>query len=238
MQADLAHRWLAGPIALTLTLLPGPLLAAAMGIAPMRVDLRPEQRMGVVTVRNNDPEPVMVQVQAFAWPDGSATEALQPTREILAVPPIVTIPPGQQQVVRVALRAKPALKQEAAYRVLISEVPRERADGGNGVRFAVRFSVPVFVTPPGAAPAVSWSLVPGQAGPTLRATNRGTAHLHVRRVKLGGRPAGVAEEAAYILAGGAHDWPLGGGPTLRGPVKLTAETNLGPVEATVAGPGG
>lgn len=66
--------------------------AASLSVAPTRVELGPGDPAAVVTLRNNAAEPVMVQVQTFAWPRTMASDDLEPTRELLAVPPVAELP--------------------------------------------------------------------------------------------------------------------------------------------------
>ena len=224
--------------ALLLAALPLPVPAASLTVAPTRIDLAGDDRAEVVTLRNNAAEAVMVQVQTFAWSDGPATAELTPTRDVLAVPPVFELAPAGSQIIRVALRAAEAGDRERAYRLLITEVPRG-GGGGTGVRFALRLSLPVFVTPPGAAPRAVWSLVGSGAERRLVLHNEGSAHLQVRRITLGqaegDREPSVIETPAYVLAGQEHAWPLparAGAATLR----LEAETSVGPLSATLVPP--
>lgn len=223
-----------------LAVAPGPAAAAALGVSPMRLDLPPDRPTASLTVRNNDSVPVMIQVQPLAWPANLPTDQLGATRDLIAVPVLATIPPGGQQVVRVALRARADLARELTYRLLVSEVPQEAGAGRSGVRFALRFSLPVFVTPLRSAPAVIWSLLPSGGGYALEATNRGNAHLQVQKVQLGeGAGARLLEGSAYLLAGTSYRWPLGAPPAAAGrPLTLRADTDLGEVRASVAPAGG
>ena len=218
------------------TLAPGGLEAASLTVAPTRVDLAEGETSAAVTLHNNDADTVMVQVQTFAWPDGPATVDLQPTRALLAVPPIAEIAGRGRQIIRVALRAPLIGPQEHAFRLLITEVPRGSAKA-TGVRFALRLSLPVFVTPKDAEPSPVWSLrASGQGAVTLVLRNEGHAHLQVRRIAW--RPDGRAGQAtsidapAYVLAGREHGWPLPSG-IAAGPIQLEAETNIGPLHAIV-----
>lgn len=206
--------------------------AASLGIAPLRLDLGPSQRIATVTVRNDEATPVMIQVRTFAWPRTPATEDLEPTRDLVAVPAITTIAPGGQQVVRVALRGGGTEGVERAFRLIVAEVPQE-ADGPDaGIRFALAFSLPVFVTPPSAVPDPGWSLVDGARGGTsLRVTNAGTAHLQVRGITVLGDPGGRIGQQAYVLAGREHEWPLPARPS--GPISLKVDTDRGEIETTV-----
>ncbi|MFL5337075.1 MAG: molecular chaperone [Geminicoccaceae bacterium] len=214
--------------------------SASLSVAPTRVELGPGDPAGVVTLQNNAAEPVMVQVQTFAWPRTAASDDLEPTRELLAVPPVAELPGNGKQIIRVALRASLTGNREHAYRLLITEVPRG-GSSGTGVRIALRLSLPVFVTPPGAAPKPVWSLRQEQGIAHLVLVNDGNAYLQVRRIVLHapGRPtpAQTIESPAYILAGQEHSWPLPAG-TAATTLQLEAETNVGPLPATVVLPRG
>ena len=90
------------------------------------MELGPGDPAGVVTLQNNAAEPVMVQVQTFAWPRTVASDDLEPTRELLAVPPVAELAGNGKQIIRVALRAALTGSREHAYRLLITEVPARR----------------------------------------------------------------------------------------------------------------
>ncbi len=218
-----------------LAFLPLPVLAASLTVAPTRVDLAGDDRAEAVTLRNNAADPVMVQVQTFAWEHGPATAELTPTRDLIAVPPVFELPADGSQIIRVALRGPAQGARERAYRLLITEVPRG-GGSGTGVRFALRLSLPVFVTPAGAKPDAVWSLRGRGAGRELVLRNDGTAHLQVRRIVLGGDGAGAAarvlDTPAYVLAGQEHAWPLPAAAASTD-LQLEAETSIGPLSATV-----
>jgi fimbrial chaperone protein len=209
--------------------------AASLSVAPTRLELGPDDAMAVVTLQNNADVPVTVQVQTFAWPRTPATDDLEPTRELVAVPPVVALAPNGKQLIRVAPRARPSDTQERAYRLVITEVPG--GEGGSGVRFALRLSLPVFLTPEGARPDPVWTAVADRNGPLLELANRGTAHLQLRRILLRARgrtdPVQVIEAPGYVLSGQAQTWPLGEAARAQTTLQLLAETNLGPIEAIV-----
>jgi len=215
--------------------------AASLTVAPTRVEFLGNDQASAVTLQNNAAEPVMVQVQTFAWPDGPATAELVPTRDLIAVPPVFEIAGNGRQIIRVALRSPLPGPREHAFRLLITEVPRGGA-ATTGVRFALRLSLPVFVIPDGARPEPQWSLRgrgSGQFDLVLR--NVGDAHLQVRRItwRPEGRPGPTTgiEAPAYVLAGREYSWPLPGG-AVAGPIELQAETSLGTLPATVSPPRG
>lgn len=221
--------------ALLMAILPMSGFAASLSVAPTRIDLKVGHATGVVTLQNNAAEPVMVQVQTFAWPRSPASADLEPTRELLAVPPVFELAGNARQIIRVALRGEPAGDREQAYRLLITEVPRGAA-ASTGVRFALRLSLPVFVSPPGAAPQPVWFVRDAAGGRELVLRNDGTAHLQVRRIVLRPLSHGTAAETievpAYVLAGQEHGWPLRRSSAAR-EFALEAETSIGPISVPV-----
>jgi fimbrial chaperone protein len=209
-----------------------PALAGNLTVAPTRIDLGGARTSGSVTLENNAREPVLVQVETFAWAGSVATADLEPTRELVAVPPVFSLAPGAKQIIRVALREPGARPAESAYRLLITEVPRSAGVRGGGVQFALRLSLPVFATPAGAAPRPHWLLRRHGKGGELELVNAGSAHLQLRRLRL--RGADGKEEAidrpGYVLAGQRQAWsvklPVRPGATF----VLEADTNIGELE--------
>jgi len=218
--------------------------AASLGIAPTRVTLGLTDRSAAVTLENQADQPVTVQVQTFAWPRSAASDQLEPTRDLLAVPAVASLEPGAKQIIRVALRAPRQGSVERAYRLLITEVPTAQREDGLGVRFALRLSLPVFVAAAGARAEPSWAARRDGARALLELSNRGSAHLRVRRIELRAagpghdRPAQVIDAVAYVLPGQTQSWPLAAAASAQRELKLQADTDLGPLEAELVLPPG
>ncbi|HFD14905.1 MAG TPA: molecular chaperone [Rhodospirillales bacterium] len=216
-----------------------PLAAAALSVAPTRLELGPGQGSDAVTLRNDGDRSVLVQVDTFRWTGPLTQDALEPTRELLAVPAIFRVPPGGRQVIRVALRRPFAGTTEVAYRLLIAEVPEETEARPGGVRFTLRLSLPVFVTPPGAQPRPEWSLHRQGRKYLLVLRNTGNAHIRIRKLRLRSPDGGVViepdEPVAYVLAGGRHVWELPAASLRRGgPYILEAESQGGPISVPLS----
>ena len=226
--------------ALLMTLLPLPATAASLSVAPTRVDLVAGDATGVVTLQNNAAEPVMVQVQTFAWPHSPASADLEPTRDLLAVPPVFELAGNARQIIRVALRGARHGRARACL---------PAADHRGAARRHRRHRRPLCPAaqparvrhPAGAEPKPVWSVRQTAGASELVLRNEGTAHLQVRRIVLRsagrGAPAGTIDTPAYVLAGQEHAWPL---PSVAGStaLQLEAETSIGPLSATVAPPRG
>jgi len=234
-------RALVRPALLALLLLyggwPATVLATSLSVAPTRVELTPNARSGSITLENTGGTETTVQVETFAWTHGTSVEALEPTRGLLAVPAVFVLPAGERQVIRVATR-EAASDVEATYRLLITEVPTEDPNTAAGIRFALRLSLPVFITPAGAKAQPRWSWQHGADGRSLEVENTGNAHLHIRRLtihdKSTGRLLAEIDQPSYVLAAGRHSWP-DLVPAGAGPVIVEAQTNLGDLSLDLEG---
>jgi len=146
-----------------------------------------------------------------------------------------------KQIIRVALRGVPPASTEQAYRLLITEVPGGGA-AGTGVRFALRLSLPVFVTPADAVARPVWSLGLDNGRQVLRLVNEGAAHLHIKRLTIRSasapEPVQTIDAAVYLLPGQEQAWPLSDRARAQSTLQLEAESNLGPIEASLVLPQG
>ena len=210
--------------------------AGTLKVSPIKVFLPADGKSEVIRVRNPDPTPALVQVQAVAWTNVEGLDQAERAEEILAVPPIFEMGPNSEQVIRLAHREGDGTI-EKAYRLLITEVPEEVDEGG--VAFAVRLNMPLFVTPLGAVPDPEWRFEVTSAGEReLILANRGSAHLMVKSLELRGaghsKPIFQTDQFAYALAGKEQRWSLGyDQKALPGSLEVISETNLGPQQSPV-----
>jgi len=217
--------------------------AGSFAVSPVRATLSAQQPVGSLTVRNDGDEATVVQLEVVGWTQQQGgRDSYAPTKEILATPPIFTVPPGGMQTVRVGLRRAPDAQQELTYRLYLQEVPPPPKPGFQGMQVALRIGVPVFVAPPvPAKPVLRWQAARAPDGGSLRLTltNSGNAHVQVANFRLalpgGAQPLATQDVAAYVLPGQSRDWsvkvsPLPAAGTTLG---LAAQTDAGDAEATV-----
>ena len=222
-----------------------PAFAGTFTISPLRVDFADATGMAVLTVRNEDATPVVVQTQGLAWSQEAGQDALTPSRDILISPAVFTLQPGGSQLVRVALRRNVDPVRELTYRVLLQEVPQVASPGFNGLQVVLRLSVPVFVEPlTPAAAQVAWIASRGDDGRlSLSARNDGSAHarIHGFSVKTADGATTVLDqpELAYVLPGSSRHWTFDDnkntrlnaqsttGPGMAGPYRLEGTTDRG-----------
>ena len=180
----------------------------------MRVDLAAQSTTGVVTIRNQEDQPVVVQAETMLWQQTIAGDQLAPTRDVLVTPAVFTIPPKGSQVVRLALRRDADPRTELSYRLILTEVPQQAAPGFNGLNMALRMSLPIFVAAQAPTePQVQWSAARSQDGEvSVTALNAGSEHARVLDLTVSPQP-GDGEwlrqpGAYYVLPGQSRSWAI------------------------------
>ena len=123
--------------------------AANLQISPVTLTMRAEQTAAGITLQNLGEAPLFGQVRVFLWDQANGEEALAPTQELVASPPIVEIAANSRQTIRLVRTQAGTSAQERTYRVLIDEVGRDDDPARSGVDIRLRYSVPVFVLPSG-----------------------------------------------------------------------------------------
>jgi fimbrial chaperone protein len=208
--------------------------AGSFNVRPTRLELSAAQPTDMLTITNPTAAETVIHVQANLWSQQDGADVLEASRDLIAVPPLFTLPPGASQVVRIGLRSAPPPAAERTYRLLLREVPPPPMEGFSGLQVALNLSLPVFVQPAGPArPVLSWSLGRNDTGQTtLELDNRGNAHTQVLAVML--RNAEETIEGrnlpVYLLPGQHRTWRLDTDASAGTRWTLTAATDAGPVE--------
>jgi fimbrial chaperone protein len=227
--------------ALALLLLSPTLVAAAeWNVDPVRVELSAQQQTAAIIVRNESDQPSSIQIQAVSWSQVNGMDVYIPTRELLVSPPIATIPPKTDQVIRVALRRAADPSKELAYRINLQELPTEQAPEATGVQMALRIGLPVFVQSlkGDAAPKMAWSVARvSDSQLRVQVRNQGNAHVQISDFSLhaAGAAQAVTSESAssYVLAGQSREWLLRTSPSqtiANGRLRLMAFTDADKVD--------
>lgn len=183
--------------------------AAEFTVTPVRIFMTPRDRAVAVTVTNEGADEVVMQADLYSWrqkPDGS--DELTLTEDIVLSPPILRVRGKSRQVVRLARLVPPPTSEEQTYRLIVREVPEARPLRGPnelGVQVALAFSLPVFITPPGAKPALQCELKrAGQEAAQAWCENNGRAYAQARSFALvdgKGERIATRDSGGYILPG-------------------------------------
>lgn len=211
--------------------------AGTFVVNPVRATLSASQSVGALTVRNDGAEPTVVQLEALSWSQQDGKNVYGSTREILATPPIFTLPPGGSQIVRIGLRRAPDPERELSYRLYLQEVQPPPKPDFQGLQVALRIGIPVFVLPSSPAkPVLHWQLSRTPQGQLkLTLSNTGKAHIQVanfRFVPAGREPLPTLQVAAYVLPGQSRDWLVDAAPAPPpgSALRLFAQTDAGDIQ--------
>ena len=188
--------------------LPAAALAGSFQVTPISVTVPHGRPIAAITVKNEADEPVSIRVLTFRWTQEGGEDVHTKTSELLASPPIFTIPARGTQLVRVGL-AKPASEGELAYRVILEEIPR--ADPAAGLRVTLRLSIPFYKQPKVAGRAeTAWSATRSRSGALkIEGVNSGALHDHVLRIdaldERGARTT-LVDRPGVVLPGSRRQW--------------------------------
>jgi fimbrial chaperone protein len=225
--------------------------AASMNIAPIPVVITGGATSTMVEITDEGEAPVRVQVTAFDWTQTpSGGDKLEPSGEILVFPSIVEIRPGASRKVRVGTQGGYGAT-EKSFRLLFAELPSDSspaASSGDLVSVLTHFSVPLFVTRPGAVPVAQIEGASASKDHLLFGVrNVGSAHALISKVTVefrgdGGRPLRSKDFPGwYVLPGQLRpfDIPIGPSLTCEGAKSIVVSAALGPaltVHATLDRP--
>ena len=194
----------------------GMVLAVELGISPLRVRLAPGHNAGSVTLVNHGDGTIAMQVEAFEWgQEDGGLDWYSTTPAVLAVPPIFELAPGDTQLIRVGLLTPRDASDEAAYRLVLTELKPPAASADNpGLRMRTRVSIPIFVAPEAALRQMlgleEFVVVNGMA--RIRLHNHGNTHVRLERLQLVGdgerETPSVKDLATYLLPGVSREFLL------------------------------
>lgn len=192
-----------------------PVAASSLQVSPTGLDLTAAQNADSLTLSNAGDAPLRAQVQVFRWTQKDGKDILEPTREVVATPAMLSIAPGTKQLVRVVRLAPPAA-QESSYRIIVSELPGATGKPMKaGLTFLLKYSLPVFIAPQvatGTPTSVKPVLSAQLRGNELEVRNSGRQHARLSQlvwIDAAGRRRELAPGLlGYVLAGQTMQWPV------------------------------
>ena len=184
-----------------------PASAGVFSVTPVRIFMAPTDRAIAVTITNEGDEELVMQADLFLWkqkPGGQ--DDLTLTEDMFLSPPIIKLAPKSRQVVRLARLSAAKPTEQHTYRMIVREIPEARpAKQDMQVQIALAFSMPVFITPPGAKAKLDCT-VERVSADTVKTTceNTGTGYSHPTSLLLTrntGEKIASQESGGYILPG-------------------------------------
>jgi fimbrial chaperone protein len=214
------------------------LQAASLQVAPVLVEVPTPAATSTVRLRNEGPKPLDAQIRIFRWTQVDGADVLTPTDEVAASPPLASLRPSSDYTVRIVRTNKEPVVKEESYRLLIDELPGATTGAPATVNIALRYSIPVFFTAPGAAPKLSWDLQQRANKPIIVVSNAGDRRIRLSKLKFTDGRGAIAYFgdglAGYVLghSSRAFDVPANAkGFGAGGVVAISAQGDTGPIEA-------
>ncbi|MBB3227921.1 fimbrial chaperone protein [Luteibacter sp. Sphag1AF] len=217
----------------------GTAMASGLQVSPIGLQLAPDAQADALWLTNTGSDIIHAQVRVFRWTQVDGKDVLEPSRDIIVSPPMITVAPGERQLVRVIRGADAPADTEASYRVLVDELPVDQ-DSKPGLRFVLRYSIPVFLSPTDGRAVVAnlraqW--VDSPEGPAVRVINTGNGHAQLADLAIAGpnnrHTTVLPGLVGYTLPGSTMTWRLPEG-TRRAGATLRVRINGDASESTLA----
>lgn len=195
-------------------------VASGLQVSPISLSLQARETASGLTLSNSGDDMLHAQVRVYQWLQDEKGDQLTPSRGLLASPPMLELKPGEKQLIRI-IRAKAPPQGtgavEAAYRIMVNELPIKAATQTTGLQFALSYSLPVFVQPVGVtktSPQLQWSshLQADGKAIKLRVSNTGNSHAQLAGLSFI-NTAGISTDInpgllGYVLPGAIMNWTL------------------------------
>jgi fimbrial chaperone protein len=214
--------------------------AGALQVEPVLVDVAAPGAASTVTLRNEGTTPIDAQIRVFRWSIVNGKERLDPTDDVVASPPSVTLTPKGQYIARIVRTSKQPVAGEESYRLLVDQLPDLSQQRNGAVNLMVRYSIPVFFGAPNKKnPTVAWSVATNGDKVTLTAHNSGERRLRISALSLRdatGKSLSFGNGlAGYALGQSAVSWTIPRhGFTPNGAISVTAQSDGGPIQAVAS----
>ena len=118
--------------------------AASLQVAPILLEFSSQEKVKELWLTNTGNESIRAQVRVNAWTQSNDQDILTNSKDLIASPMVLSIPPGQRQLVRLIRNIQIKNTTEQAYRLIVDELPNSQTDVQSGLQLLLKYSIPVF----------------------------------------------------------------------------------------------
>ncbi len=181
--------------------------AGTFSVTPVRIYMSQRDKAVAVTITNESDDDMVMQADIYVWkqkPGGQ--DELAPSEDLFLSPPIIKLAGKSRQVVRLARISPAKSDQQLTYRMIVREIPEARAAKDKvQLQIALAFSMPVFITPPGAKNKLDCA-VERTAANAINAACENTGNAYAQVIDLAllnqaGEKLATRDTGGYILPG-------------------------------------
>lgn len=165
-----------------------PVFGSSLQVYPVRLEMVPRQKTTSLEVVNTGEEPIVFEIKPVKWKNIFGQDRLEDTNDIIISPPILSIAPGEKQIIRVGITVPPDPHRGGVYRLKLREVPSpdEKVAPRLGIRALLNVSVPLViapVVPP--KPQANWTVRKvGKDKVVVGMQNTGESYISLNQISL------------------------------------------------------
>lgn len=209
-----------GSIFLVSLLLSTNAVASGLQVSPISLSLQSKENASGLTLSNTSDDTIHAQVRVYQWSQDETGDHLNPSRGLLASPPMISLDSGDKQLVRIIRAKAPPQGREAVedtYRIIVDEIPVKSTERKSGLQFALSYSLPVFVQPVGVVtsqPKLQWryNLLSDNKQIKLSVNNSGNGHAKLSSLSFEDNTGNSTDIRpgllGYVLPGATMHWTL------------------------------
>lgn len=124
--------------------------ADALQVYPIHITLSPDKPIATLKIINKSLEKKFIEIDGVKWSQYKNVDRYRSTNDLLVMPPIFSLNPGEKQIVRVAYATRKFNKKnDSAYRLIVNELPvhPKKWHVDNGLNIRLRVLLPVIYSP-------------------------------------------------------------------------------------------
>lgn len=215
-------------------------VAGSLQVSTTVLDVAAPGSATSLALRNLSSVPTNAQIRVLKWSQKDGVESLVETRDVVASPPFAAIAPGREYTVRVVRISRAPLRGEESYRLLIDELPDLRRGETLGVKFVVRYSLPVFFGAPlRSTSTVALQAEAGRGRIRLTAVNAGSKRIRLSGLNIQEQTGiSIARKeglVGYVLGRSSMSWtfPVSKRQNFSRHALVSINSDSGPIHARI-----
>lgn len=166
--------------------------AAHLGVYPLGLALNAKQNSGIITVTNSGSESISIQAETLSWLQENNEQHYLPSNNILVKPQVFTILPEKSQELIIKNTQNSDIKQEKAYRLLLTEIPSIYSPSYDpiesepkGLTTLLQLNLPLYIKPLTSIGIQQWRAYYNEKGNIVLAlNNKGNVHIRVHHILI------------------------------------------------------
>ena len=114
-----------------------------MRVSPTRIHVRNGGLTATLRIWNDGKEAMNAQIRVFELVTKDGKQSLRPTRDVVASPPLTTLTPKTENLIRLVRVAKAPVTGKETYRVVVDQLPGRGGPKPGTVAVLVRQVMPL-----------------------------------------------------------------------------------------------